>query len=430
MHRHTTGLGCISVGSGHTLFHKPGKTVAHARLPSFISREARDDAILDHAANTWNMMLRCTQRHMAVGGAHNDHHMPWFEDRGCRNCDVCIHIRHRHRSAHVQPGPECRFLSETTSLRPERRELARHLLIDDMFHARIKRPEKRIRWKALALRPDGLVSCRALVARLHSRKLPHHPISRFNQPISGGIDLGSLVQDLPRLWEEPLGANFAAVTVQKSISHLTRDLIQPVRFGLRGVVFPQFDPGVRLVAPLRQETERRTILCGGKHSAGCEVDTDANHIIWNYTALGQHCRYCRLEYFQIIVGILQRPVMSEHNRSTGERLIDHAIRIQVHTTCLFSSSRDIHKHCATRFRTEVNANNILRWRRHSHERLAPYLISLIKENVLKDRTTKKNINKYCIFILSTARNNITINASLQRYLQRCENCNTLNFYCQ
>src|SRR6266536_2456835 len=153
MHRQTTGLGCISVGSGHTLFHKPGKTVAHTRLPGFISREARDDAILDHAADSWNMVLLRTQRHMAVGGAHNDHHMSRFEDRGCRNRDVCIYIRHRHRSAHVQPGPACRLLSETTSLLPKRRELARHLLIDDMLHARIKRPEKLVWWEALALRP-------------------------------------------------------------------------------------------------------------------------------------------------------------------------------------------------------------------------------------------------------------------------------------
>ena len=99
------GFGLKCIGGRHTLLHKPREAVAHARLSGFIPREAGNDAVLDHAADARDLALLLAQRHMAVGGTHDDHHLPRFEDCGCWNGDVGIHIGHSHGCALVQPCP-------------------------------------------------------------------------------------------------------------------------------------------------------------------------------------------------------------------------------------------------------------------------------------------------------------------------------------
>src|SRR4051794_8808255 len=125
----TASLGLIGVGGRDTFLHKPCKTIAHARLPGFIPRKARDDAVLYHTADTWDLTLLRTQQHMTIGGAHDDHHPPWFENRRCRDGDMGIYIGNRNGRAWIQPGPACRLLGQIASLRSQGGERTRHLLV-------------------------------------------------------------------------------------------------------------------------------------------------------------------------------------------------------------------------------------------------------------------------------------------------------------
>ena len=197
------------------------------------------------------------------------------------------------------------------------------------------------------LRPDGLVARRALVALLHARELPHNPVCRLDQPVCSGIDRWCLVQDLPRLGKEPFRTDLATVAVQEGVSQLAGDLIQLVGFRLRGVVLPQFDPGVRFVPPFRQKTERRAVRQRWEHGTSCEVNADANYVIRLHAAFGQYRRNRRLEHFQIIIGVLQRPIRLQGNRGAGQGLVDDAIRVQMHAAGQLTSCGDIHQHRAT-----------------------------------------------------------------------------------
>ncbi len=167
--------------------------------------------------------------------------------------------------------------------------------------------------KALRFRPDGLVAGRACVARLHPRQLPDHPVGGLDQAVGGGVHLRRFVEDLPGFGEEPFRADLAAVAVQEVVAQSPGDFIQLVGFGLGGVMLPQLDPGMRLVAPLGQEAERGAIRLGGQHRAGRKVDADADDIRGIDAALFEHSRDGVLEHLDIVVGVLERPVGFETN---------------------------------------------------------------------------------------------------------------------
>ncbi len=101
-------------------------------------------------------------------------------------------------------------------------EVARHLLVDHMFQARVERLEEFLGREALALRPDGLVAGGAGVARLHAGQLPDHPVRGFEQPVGRGVDIRGFVQDLQRLGKEPLRGDLAAVARQPRLAALSR----------------------------------------------------------------------------------------------------------------------------------------------------------------------------------------------------------------
>ncbi len=128
-------LGLLLVGSRHTILHEPGEMVSHARLPRFVPEEARHDAVLDVAAHTGHDVFLGAHHHVAVGGAHDDHHARWLYDRGRRNRDVGIYVSNGHGGAWLQPGPSRRLFSQPASLGAQWVYVARHLLVDDVLQA-------------------------------------------------------------------------------------------------------------------------------------------------------------------------------------------------------------------------------------------------------------------------------------------------------
>ena len=245
---------------------------------------------------------------------------------------------------------------QTAGLAAERRDVARQLLVHDVLQPRIERGEVGVAWEALAFRPEALVAGRTRVARLVARQLPDHPVGGLDQPIGGLVDLRRLVQDLQRLGEEPLRRDLAAVAIEPRFAHLARGGVDLVRFGLRGVMLPQLDPRVGIVSPFRQEAERRAVRLDRQHRAGGEVDAQADHVVGRDAALLEHRRHGVMEYFQVVVRVLQRPIGRQPQAGTGQPLVDHAVGIGMNRGRHLATIGHIHQQRPPRFGAEVNAD--------------------------------------------------------------------------
>ena len=242
--------------------------IAHARLAGLVAEEAGDDAVLHVAAHAGDDVLLGAQHHVAVGRAHDDHHPAGLDDGRRRHGDVGVHVGDGDRGARLAD----RSSAAASAVSPpafcaQLADLARHLVVDQMFQPGVERLEEVVGREAVALRPDALVAGGREVARLVAGELPDDPVGGLDQPVGGRVDLRVLVQDLPGLGHEPLGADLAAVAVQERIPALAGDLVELVGLGLGRVMLPQLDPGVRPAAVLGQEAERRAVRLG--RAASC-----------------------------------------------------------------------------------------------------------------------------------------------------------------
>ena len=178
--------------------------------------------------------------------------------------DVGVDVGDRDRRPGAQAGQRRRSFGQHARSAAERQERARHLLVDDVLEARVERREEGVVGKPVALRPHRLVAGGAGVAGLDAGQLPDDPVGRLDQPVGAVVDLGRLVEDLERLREEPLRRDLAAVAGEPRLAALCRDGVDPIGLRLGGVVLPELDPGVRLVAQLRRAG---TAACRRRSSA-------------------------------------------------------------------------------------------------------------------------------------------------------------------
>ena len=132
--------------------------------------------------------------------------------------------------------------------------------------------------EAVSLVPHRFVACRAVISGLCSSELPDDPVCRVDEPF------GSLGRS-PDPRSEFAGTSrrttltrSAAIAVEPWLSSRRRNLGDQVRFGLRGMVLPQLDPGVRMPAPLLEETQRGAVDSRGEHRAGREIDADTDNV--------------------------------------------------------------------------------------------------------------------------------------------------------
>ena len=255
-----------------------------------------------------------------------------------------------------QAGPARGLGGQPAGLRAQLADLARKLVIDQMFQPGSERLEEVVRREAVVLRPDALVAGGGEVARLAAGELPDDPVRRLDQPVGRGVNLRILVQDLPRLGHKPLGADLAAVAVQERVPALAGDLVELVGLGLGGVMLPQLHPGVRPVAVLGQEAERRAVRFGRQHRAGGEVDAQADHVGGADAAGLKDCRDRLLEDLDVVVRILQRPIRFQpHAAGIGRQaLVDHAVGVGVDIRGDFVAVGDIDEQRPARLGAEID----------------------------------------------------------------------------
>ena len=255
-----------------------------------------------------------------------------------------------------QTGPARGLGGQPAGAGAQLADLARQLVVDQVFQPGIERLEEVVRREAVVLRPDALVAGGGEVARLAAGELPDDPVGCLDQPVGRRVDLGILVQDLPRLGHEPLGADFAAVAVQERVPALAGDLVELVGLGLGRVMLPQLHPGVRPVAILGQEAERRAVRHRRQHRAGGEVDAQPDHIGGVDAARLEDCRDRLLEDLDVVVRVLQRPIRFQpHAAGIGRQaLIDHAVGVGVDISGNFAAVGDINEQRPARLGAEID----------------------------------------------------------------------------
>ena len=243
---------------------EPGEDVADGRLAGLEAEHAGQDAVLDDAAHALDRRGTVADDEVADARAHDRHHAAGLGDRHGGHGHVRIDVRHRHRGPGSRPVHAAASARQPARALADRQDVARHLVVDDGREARIKAGEVVGRRKAVRLGPDRLVAGGAAVARLDPGQPPDHPVSGLDQPVGGAVQLGILVEDLEALRVEPFRRDLAAVTRQPRLAARSRERVDPVGLGLRGVVLPELDPRMRPAPVVRRSC---TAACRRRSSA-------------------------------------------------------------------------------------------------------------------------------------------------------------------
>ena len=264
---------------------------------------------------------------MAGAGAHDHKHFARRADAGCRCSDVCIDDGNADSRPFVQAAERSAVCVDLAGLCAERVNIAREFFIDDMCQTRIQLAEEFCRRIAICLVPHGFIPCRARTAAFQPCELHDDPVAGFDQFIGAFIDFRRLVENLPRLREQPFRGNFSAVASQTLRIFFDGKIIDAIGVFLRRMVFPQFDIGVRVGLELVQEAERRTVCENRQDGAGCEVHRDADDIIRRHAGLRQDGRNRFAQDFQIISRMLECPVRREFGHAVRHVFIHDSMRI-------------------------------------------------------------------------------------------------------
>ena len=342
------------------VLHEPPEMVADARLAGLVPEEAGQDPVLDVAAHARHRLLVPGQHHVARGGAHDHHHAPGLDHRGSGHSDMGIDVRHRHGGPRTQSRPGGSLLGQPAGSFAHGHEVPRHARVDDIGKARIERGEVVVRRETVPLRPHRLVAGRADVAGLPTGQLPDDPVRCLEEPLGTSVDVRRLVEDLERLGEEPLGADLPAIAIQPGLAARARDVIDPIRFGLGGVVLPELDPGVRLGAQIREEAQRGAVGGRREHRARGEVDADADDVVRSHAGRSEDVGDRRLEDPQVVLGILERPLGRKHDVAVLDRqpMVDHAVRIRMDGGREDGAVADVDEDRAAGLRPEVDTDGV------------------------------------------------------------------------
>ena len=175
--------------------------------------------------------------------------------------------------------------------------------------------------------------------------------------VGGLVDFGGLVEDLPDLGDFPLAGDFAAVARQESFAPLPGDFGQPGSVFFCGVVLPQLHIGIGRGAELGQKAQRRAVCLHGKYGAGGEIRAHADDIGAVYAALAQHVRDGGIEHVQVILGILQGPVLAQ-GRAVLQGGVHHGMGIVQRAFRHHFTGVGAHQHRAAGQGAKIDAEGI------------------------------------------------------------------------
>lgn len=173
------------------------------------------------------------------------------------------------------------------------------------------------------------------------------------------VDLGVFLKQLKALGEFPFGGDQPAVAGQPRFRPLFRKLVNAVRLGLRGMVTPELDVGMRPVSEAVQFVQRSAVRRRRDHGAGREVSGDAHDVLWIDARVGDGGGDCVAQDVAVVVGNLEGPIGGEALAGSGEYLGHHGMRILEHATAEFQPVRDADYYRASGQRPEIDADDVL-----------------------------------------------------------------------
>ena len=166
-----------------------------------------------------------------------------------------------------------------------------------------------------------------------------------------------MAQNLQNFGEYPLAGKLPAVAQKPILSPLRRKPVDFVRFGLRGMVLPQFDPCVRLVRPCLREAERRSVAVNRQERTGGEIDSERRNIPPVRARLLQHLRDGFPQGPEIVGGMLQSKLRRKFP-PVGEEFVHHAVRVDRHRLGNLAPILRVDQNGSCRKRAEVDPNDI------------------------------------------------------------------------
>ncbi len=269
-----------------------------------------------------------------------------------------VDVGDRDGRPRAQASPAGRGLGQPAGDRTEAVDVARHLVVDDRGQAGLEAAEERGVRKAVALRPLGLVARGAGVARLRPGELPDDPVGGLDQPVRGTVDPWRLVEDLEALGVEPLRRDPAPVSRQPRLAAGCGQRVDAVRLGLRGVVLPELDPGVRFATELGHLAQRRAVGRGREHRARGEVDADADDVSGVDPGGRQQLSDGRPDRRDIVGRVLERPIGLEDDVVVWSRqpAVDDAVGVRVDGRRQLRAGRHVDHHRAPGLGPEVDAD--------------------------------------------------------------------------
>ena len=329
--------------------------VSHAGLSRFVTQESGDYAVFDNAAHAWDDLLFGSKYHVAGGCAHDHQHLPGFHDAYGRYRHVGVHVCDRHGRARQETGHFSHLLREFSCFAAQRINVPAEFLVHQVFQPRIEGFEEFLRRIAFAFAPYSLVSGSAAVSPLIARKFENYPVSRLYEFVGRLVDLRRLVEYLHYFGNKPFRRYFAAVSLQKVKAHGFGYLIEPVRFRLRSMVFPQLYISMRVRFELIKEAERCTVGLDRQHRACRKVYADAYHILRRNSGFLKHCRYGFRQHLDVVSGMFERPVGFEFRFAVRQVFVHDPVGIFLHRGRDDVAGIGLHQHRPARLGTEIDA---------------------------------------------------------------------------
>ncbi|MNI77963.1 hypothetical protein D3C73_1342990 [compost metagenome] len=115
---------------------------------------------------------------------------------------------------------------------------------------------------------------------------------------------------------------------------------------------------MRIVDVICVEAQRLPLLINRQHRTGRKVDSNPNNIGRINACFSDDCRNRLSEHFQIIVRMLQSPVMLKLDAGARQMLINYMVRVRSDMICNLASVRQIYEHSASGLCSIVYTNGI------------------------------------------------------------------------
>ena len=263
---------------------------------------------------------------MAGRGTHDRDHLARRDGirRGGR--DVGVDVADGDRDALGQAGPGRGPGTEQARDGPELADLVVDLVLDEPLEGRVEGGEVVAR-RVGAVLADALVAGGAGVAHVGVGELPDDPVGGLDPVLHRGVDRGRLLEQLQALGELPLRGDDPAVAGQPLLVALASQLGDAVGLALGGVVLPELDVGVRLVAQLVGVAQRGAVGEGGHHRAGGEVGGDADDVGRVDAGGLDRGGNGGAQHLDVVGGHLQRPVRRQPAARARHHRVDDTVGV-------------------------------------------------------------------------------------------------------